>query len=501
MVYDGLGDRLSMTAWVGGESATTQYELEGGRVLTATAGELSTSYLYGMGPVAELTDSWAYSLPDGTNTQRQLTDSAGEVTLISSYTPWGDTLTSHGSGSFTNGYFGGIMDNATGLLYVGNGQYYDPATGRFLNRNARPEQSNPYVPWKSDPTGALISPLVLLALIFANKKKHGKWDNLFILLVLCIALGMSLSACNPEVTPTQEDDTGINTVGNPPFPLKLHFIQGGEVIAYYSFPGGTAVNLPTIECWITLKDADDTIITNIETTILDRNILSGKNPHYVSGNWITALNVYDYYRDLVEPSGKIEPGWWMNIFGSFTFFDYLSLLVYYESSYEEPMNKQAIDQFESSHQYRVAQLMAEAGVRWYNERTPLYYGEDIYGLIDWWTAFSQSQVTRALSYWTPPESNNKSKILEFKIVGQYFENSINGSFTSGKMEDSPYGWGNASAWDDYNVKAPSLFKGRRDNHPIIFFYIDDLIDPFYIPSGCAVDKWVDSLSYGQEACD
>ena len=24
------------------------------------------------------------------------------------------------------------MDAATGLLYVGNGQYYDPATGRFL---------------------------------------------------------------------------------------------------------------------------------------------------------------------------------------------------------------------------------------------------------------------------------------------------------------------------------------------------------------------------------
>ncbi len=39
------------------------------------------------------------------------------------------------------------MDSATGLLYVGNGQYYDPATGRFLNRNARPNQAHPYVPW------------------------------------------------------------------------------------------------------------------------------------------------------------------------------------------------------------------------------------------------------------------------------------------------------------------------------------------------------------------
>ena len=76
-----------MTAWAGGESVTTQYELESGRVLTATAGDLTTAYLYGMGPVAELTDSWAYSLPDGTNTQRQSTDPTGLVTLTGSYTP------------------------------------------------------------------------------------------------------------------------------------------------------------------------------------------------------------------------------------------------------------------------------------------------------------------------------------------------------------------------------------------------------------------------------
>lgn len=51
------------------------------------------------------------------------------------------------------------MDSATGLLYVGNGQYYDPVTGRFLTRDAKPNNSNPYVPW--DPTGALLGPLGL----------------------------------------------------------------------------------------------------------------------------------------------------------------------------------------------------------------------------------------------------------------------------------------------------------------------------------------------------
>jgi len=84
-----------------------------------------------------------------------------------------DTLETHGTGSFTQGYFGGItlapparagVDAATGLIYVGNGQYYDPATGRFLTRDARPEQNNPYTP--IDPTSALLGPLALLALAY-----------------------------------------------------------------------------------------------------------------------------------------------------------------------------------------------------------------------------------------------------------------------------------------------------------------------------------------------
>jgi hypothetical protein len=58
-----------------------------------------------------------------------MTNASGEITLASAYTPWGDTLSVHGMGNFSFGYFGGIMDTATGLIYVGNGQYYDPETG------------------------------------------------------------------------------------------------------------------------------------------------------------------------------------------------------------------------------------------------------------------------------------------------------------------------------------------------------------------------------------
>jgi len=53
-----------------------------------------------------------------------LTDTTGELTLSARYTPWGDTLETYGTGNLAFGYYGGVMDAATGLLYVGNGQYY-----------------------------------------------------------------------------------------------------------------------------------------------------------------------------------------------------------------------------------------------------------------------------------------------------------------------------------------------------------------------------------------
>ncbi len=136
MVYDGLGNRRSMTGWKDGLSATTEYALDlasGGDVLTANANGQMTAYLYAGGdPLGELTASWAFYLRDGQNTPRQLSDIDGQVTLARTYTPWGEVLDQHGTGNFTFGYFGGLMDAATGLMYVGGGQYYDPATGRFL---------------------------------------------------------------------------------------------------------------------------------------------------------------------------------------------------------------------------------------------------------------------------------------------------------------------------------------------------------------------------------
>jgi RHS repeat-associated protein len=191
-----------MTGYALGTSVTTTYVLdlmENARPLSATSNGNTTYYVYGLGPVAELTTEWSYSLTDGTNTPRQLTNGNGEITLAGRYTPWGDSLDYTGTGNFTFGYFGGLMDSATGLLYVGNGQYYDPETGRFLTRQAQPDKTNPYVPW--NPIGAVVGPLGVVALLFGRRKKGSKAGTFLVLLLVLGSVGMTLAACGPTPSP------------------------------------------------------------------------------------------------------------------------------------------------------------------------------------------------------------------------------------------------------------------------------------------------------------
>jgi RHS repeat-associated protein len=231
MSYNGLGQRLSMEA----AGVTTQYVMAGNNPLTADADGNVTTYLYGLGAVAEKTTAWNYALPDGSNTPRQLTNASGAVTFATRYSPWGDTLETYGAGNFAFGYYGGVMDAATGLLYVGNGQYYDPATGRFLTRDAKSKQDNPYTPF--DPMGALFAPLGLVALVYSNRKKGSKWVILLVILSFAVVTGMTLSGCGlgddatPTETPTQPpsetpspngpgNDSG-DTTSNPGTPTSM----------------------------------------------------------------------------------------------------------------------------------------------------------------------------------------------------------------------------------------------------------------------------------------
>ena len=256
MAYDGLGQRLSLTGRQAGQSLTTRYLLDGSQTLAATANGQTTYYLSGVG---EYRADWIYYLADGTNTARQITDPQGQVTFMRSFTPWGEVLEQSGQSDLTTGYLGGTLDAATGLIYMGNGQYYDPKTGRFLTRNANPTQTNPYVPWKGDPAGAMLAPIALLAMVYGGKKKRNKWNNLLILMVLIVSAGISLAACNPATpAPNPVEVTVTKYAETPVLSVTAVDTQTATVIASTPTPAGTPSLTPVAGCLLTFVHTSNT---------------------------------------------------------------------------------------------------------------------------------------------------------------------------------------------------------------------------------------------------
>jgi YD repeat-containing protein len=182
MTYNGLGVRMSTNS----SGAETKYASDGQAPLITSSGDKATVVLYGLGPIAEKTDTWNYALSDGLNVPRQLTDADGATTLSIRYNPWGDPVEINGIGNFDASYIGMLTDAATGLIYVGNGQYYDPKTGRFLTRGVNPNSPNPYMPF--NPIGGILAPLALTSIYFSRKKgKKSPWMAFIFLGVLFLA--------------------------------------------------------------------------------------------------------------------------------------------------------------------------------------------------------------------------------------------------------------------------------------------------------------------------
>jgi hypothetical protein len=164
--------------------------------------------------VTEKTDEWNYVLNDGTGVPRQLTDMDGEVTMFVRYSPWGKPIETDGIGNFDASFIGTLIDATTGLIYIGNGQYYDPETGRFLTRGVNPNSANPYVPW--NPIGILLGPLGMISANKARKKMKYAPALIITLLTLfmvaCWALvaiavgGLLLTSCSTG-NPAQETES------------------------------------------------------------------------------------------------------------------------------------------------------------------------------------------------------------------------------------------------------------------------------------------------------
>jgi RHS repeat-associated protein len=127
--YNGLGDRLSQSV----DGVTTEYALDLNAGLTQVLSDAENTYFYGLSRLGQEATDKEYFLGDVLGSVRQMVDSAGDVTLEISYTPFGEVLSSSGSGASIYGYSGEVTDE-NGLVYL-RARYYLPESGRFVTRD------------------------------------------------------------------------------------------------------------------------------------------------------------------------------------------------------------------------------------------------------------------------------------------------------------------------------------------------------------------------------
>jgi RHS repeat-associated protein len=142
--YNGLGDRLSETA----NGQTTHYTMDLNAGLTQVLQDGTNTYLYGMGRIAQYkANNPEFYLTDALGSVRQLVDANGNITLAKDYNPYGEVLSSTGSGTTSYGFTGEWTDASTGDIYL-RARWYVPGQGRFLTKDtwegnfARPMSRN-----------------------------------------------------------------------------------------------------------------------------------------------------------------------------------------------------------------------------------------------------------------------------------------------------------------------------------------------------------------------
>jgi hypothetical protein len=117
---------------------------------------------------------------------------------------------------------------ATGLLSVGHGRYYDPATVRFINRGGS-ECTNPYVPWNANPSAGFLALLALLWLIYSRKRTPTGTDTFTVLLVVVAAAGMGLAGCGRDGLPSTQE-TEPRLVPSPQGQRIVEVWQDGQFV-------------------------------------------------------------------------------------------------------------------------------------------------------------------------------------------------------------------------------------------------------------------------------
>ena len=170
---------------------------------------------------------------------------------------------------------------ATGIIMI-------QTTGRFLNRNAKPDQTNPYVPWGGNPTGAFFAPLALLSLLYSRRKKRGTLDIFIVVVLIGVSLSMSLTACTPTATVTMTTNPPATPTARPTMSVAVN----GETVAT-SIPESTSTPVySSSTCTLTLTTFD-----------------------YTNDQWNGIVNVIYYetassFKDPVQMQDAFEKGLW-----------------------------------------------------------------------------------------------------------------------------------------------------------------------------------------------
>ncbi|HLA82761.1 MAG TPA: RHS repeat-associated core domain-containing protein, partial [Thermoleophilia bacterium] len=154
--YDYDGDGLRVGKTVAGE--TTNYLWDKALALPVIITDSNSLYLYGLGLIAQQSGlDVAYYHPDGLDSVRNLTNGSGQGIASYSYDPFGGLRSASGSWPNDFRFTGQQFDQATGLYYL-RARYYDPATGRFISRDAfpgyaiNPASLHPYSYAENNPT-------------------------------------------------------------------------------------------------------------------------------------------------------------------------------------------------------------------------------------------------------------------------------------------------------------------------------------------------------------
>jgi RHS repeat-associated protein len=127
--YNGLGDRYQQTV----NGNTTTYILDLNTGLTQVLDDGTNTYTYGLGRISQTNTETEYFLTDALASVRQLTDTAGEITLSKTYNPYGENVYSGGDAQTNYGFTGEYTD-VTGNVYL-RARYYNPNDGRFMSRD------------------------------------------------------------------------------------------------------------------------------------------------------------------------------------------------------------------------------------------------------------------------------------------------------------------------------------------------------------------------------